>query len=244
MDKVCQSHIALLEIAADKSEIHTICTNFCHGMGFEYFLYGVCIPTSLSYPNFLYITNYSADWRAHYNHQSYMSIDPTVIHCFTQVTPLHWKHATRFDSSKIVKQFMDEAANIGLKNGISFPLHNTTGETVIFSLASENKFMQQVGIAVESYGQLFTGYLHEAVKRIYPQEFSHDIKVQLTPREKECLIWSADGKTSWEISQILSISERTVIYHIQNVVKKLGVTNRQHAIAKAITSGVVQPFLE
>jgi DNA-binding CsgD family transcriptional regulator len=63
----------------------------------------------------------------------------------------------------------------------------------------------------------------------------------LTVREKECLKWAADGKSAWEIGNILHISDRTVNFHLNNKVQKLGVTNRQHAVAKATLKGIIQP---
>jgi len=55
--------------------------------------------------------------------------------------------------------------------------------------------------------------------------------VRLTRREKECLEWSAHGKTAWEIGRILGISVRTVNNHLSNSFKRLSVTNRSEAIA-------------
>lgn len=54
----------------------------------------------------------------------------------------------------------------------------------------------------------------------------------LTKRERECLHWVSKGKTSWEVSTILGISERTVNFHIQNCMRKTNSSNRQHATIK------------
>jgi len=66
-------------------------------------------------------------------------------------------------------------------------------------------------------------------------------KVDLTQREKECLLWATEGKTTWETSRILRISERTVTFHLQNVQGKLGVSNRQQAVARAVSLGIIEP---
>ncbi len=55
----------------------------------------------------------------------------------------------------------------------------------------------------------------------------------LSPREKEVLKWLKCGKTSWAISVILQISERTVNYHVNNIMRKLGVINRMQAVSAA-----------
>ncbi|RBM25841.1 helix-turn-helix transcriptional regulator [Vibrio tarriae] len=59
----------------------------------------------------------------------------------------------------------------------------------------------------------------------------------LTDRECELLPWLKLGKSNWEISRLLNISERTVKYHLQNIYRKLETHNRTHAIAKAIELG-------
>jgi DNA-binding CsgD family transcriptional regulator len=56
----------------------------------------------------------------------------------------------------------------------------------------------------------------------------------LSPREREVLKWLKLGKTSWDISVILRISERTVNYHVNNIMKKFDVTNRLQAVSEAV----------
>jgi LuxR family quorum-sensing system transcriptional regulator CciR len=64
---------------------------------------------------------------------------------------------------------------------------------------------------------------------------------ELSDREKACLSWTASGKSSWEVGQILSISENTVVFHIKNAMRKLGAANRTLAAVKAIELGLIQP---
>jgi len=60
----------------------------------------------------------------------------------------------------------------------------------------------------------------------------------LSRREQEVLTWLRRGKTSWDISVILSISERTVNYHVANIIRKLGATNRIQAVSEAFLQGL------
>jgi DNA-binding CsgD family transcriptional regulator len=55
----------------------------------------------------------------------------------------------------------------------------------------------------------------------------------ISPREKEVLLWFKEGKTSWAVSRILNISERTVNFHASNIMQKLGADSRMHAVAIA-----------
>ncbi|TCT07281.1 helix-turn-helix domain-containing protein [Paralcaligenes ureilyticus] len=59
----------------------------------------------------------------------------------------------------------------------------------------------------------------------------------LTTKELSCLRWAAIGKTSWEMSMILGMAERTVNFHIQNACQKLQVRGRQAAITAVLQAG-------
>ena len=64
---------------------------------------------------------------------------------------------------------------------------------------------------------------------------------KLTERQRECLKWVRAGKTSWEISAILRISERTVIFHIGAACRRLGVQTRAQAVVEAVVQGLIAP---
>ena len=63
-------------------------------------------------------------------------------------------------------------------------------------------------------------------------------EIQLTEREREVLTWAARGKTSAEIAAILGVRERTVNFHCDRAMRRLDVTNRTQAVAKAIAQGL------
>ena len=59
-----------------------------------------------------------------------------------------------------------------------------------------------------------------------------DDEVRLTDRERDALAWVAEGKSDWETSVILGVSESTVRFHVDNARKKLGAVNRTQAVAR------------
>lgn len=65
--------------------------------------------------------------------------------------------------------------------------------------------------------------------------------VALTEREVECLTWSARGKTSSEIAQILGLIKRNVDFHIETACRKLNVSTRIQAAVKAASGGIIEP---
>ena len=56
---------------------------------------------------------------------------------------------------------------------------------------------------------------------------------ELSPRERECLLWIAEGKTYWETAMILGLSEHTVRCYLESARHKLGAANNTHAVNKA-----------
>jgi DNA-binding CsgD family transcriptional regulator len=61
----------------------------------------------------------------------------------------------------------------------------------------------------------------------------------LSPREKEVLKWAKEGKTTWEISEILSISEGTVKFHTRNIFRKVHAVTRAQAVAIGVEEHLI-----
>lgn len=68
---------------------------------------------------------------------------------------------------------------------------------------------------------------------------SNAIGCSLSSRESEVLTWTAEGKTTWETAQILSLSESTINFHLRRAMKKLGAANKCNAAAMAISQGMI-----
>lgn len=62
----------------------------------------------------------------------------------------------------------------------------------------------------------------------------------LSARERECLSWTAEGKTSEEIAIILELSVHTVNHYLTSAARKLNAVNRLHAVARAIRIGLLE----
>ncbi len=60
------------------------------------------------------------------------------------------------------------------------------------------------------------------------------LKLGLTPRAAEVLLWVAQGKTNSDIAVILSISESTAKKHLLEIFEKLGVETRSAATLRAL----------
>ena len=67
----------------------------------------------------------------------------------------------------------------------------------------------------------------------------HATDSKLTPREIEVLRLVADGKANKEIGALLSLTEVTVKSHVKNILGKLGVNDRTHAVTMALKRGII-----
>jgi DNA-binding response OmpR family regulator len=65
--------------------------------------------------------------------------------------------------------------------------------------------------------------------------------VALSEPEVECLTWSARGKTSAAIAQIMGTSKRNVDFHIETACRKLNAVNRTQAAVKAASGRLIDP---
>jgi len=77
----------------------------------------------------------------------------------------------------------------------------------------------------------------QQVKREFKPDFSSSeplVKLGLTRRAAETLLWLAQGKTNPDIATILGISESTIKKHVQEVFDKLGVETRGAAAVRAL----------
>lgn len=65
----------------------------------------------------------------------------------------------------------------------------------------------------------------------------------LTARERDVLERLAEGRATEEIAALLHVSPHTVRSRVKTLLRKLGARNREHAVAIALTEGVIHPEL-
>ncbi len=77
-------------------------------------------------------------------------------------------------------------------------------------------------------------YLPPAIAAVLARQAREPRRTALTEREREVLRLVADGLSNKQVARRLGISERTVKYHINSVMTKLGADNRAQAVAVAV----------
>lgn len=184
-------------------------------------------------------TTYPGGWRERYREQGYFSIDPIIAACRTSLMPIVWDSLRGRETPRGDPVVLGEAADFGLTRGFTVPVHSPKGENAIVSLASDEsqKAFEARLRADQHQLHLMAIHFHAHVEANFALPEAH-APVKLSPREVECLRWTADGKTAWEISMILGISENTVNFHLKKSMGKLDVHSKTHAVAKAVSLGL------
>jgi len=232
-----------LMMAQSEEDLKKICLAFCDHVGFEYYIYAICSFSSLSTPQIHSLSNYPDAWYRRYFEENYQKHDPVVKYCLDNLAPVRWDQLLTMTQyvDAVGEEIMRNASAMGLVNGCSIPFKSPTGELVIFSLATcEEANIENRLLDVLPYAQLFSSKLFEAYVKLN-QTLSEAKSYKLTEREIECLFWACEGKTAWEISRIIDVTERTIVFHLTSATKKLGAVNRQHAVAKALIHGLIKP---
>ena len=186
----------------------------------------------------LLVSAYPAGWMDRYLDQDYARIDPIISRIMRDPSPFPWSEDVTIAESKhcaLAKRMFDEAAEFDLKVGFVVPLITLDGAVAAVSLGGGAVDMPPAARGM--IGMISAFAIGRAIDlRNGGKEHR---RPNLTPREIECLRWAADGKSEWEISAILHVSEHTADKHLANAHRKLGAANRAHAVALAIRWGFI-----
>lgn len=184
--------------------------------------------------------NYPDDWMNHYMAKGYDRIDPVPRYCFATSRPFTWDWVIeRCELANDQQRVMDEAREAHLFDGMAVPIYGHNGELAGVGLASsygkvglDKNLIAKVRAIAHQFHIAYT----ERQSRIPDSGTIH-----LTPREKEILLWAAEGKSDSVIAEIIGVSYSAVRFHMNNIFAKIGVNDRTLAVAKAIRLGLVLP---
>lgn len=191
----------------------------------------------------LYLGTYPEEWSAHYYKNDYVNVDPVMSAACGSLTPFAWTDLHHGDPPNLLqRRMLDEAGDFGLRHGITVPVHGPAQAFATLNIATRAKTSE----FAEMWAQhrhvlhLIALHSHEAIVQKVLSEAEQG-PIQLAPRERECLLWAARGKTAWEISVVLGLSEHTVIYYLKSAARKLNVHTKVHAVVKALLLGLIAP---
>lgn len=229
--------------ARTPSELTSVFKQAIAARGYEHFVYGMLtnhrqyeFKDNISPP--VLAIDYPGEWIKHYFENGYLAIDPIVSRTPVMRRPFLWDELTNLTDRQ--NTFMSEAKDAGLDRGICVPIHGPFGESFSINFVTSNRDVDPAR-TLRELQMLATSYHTAYFEMVVQSPDRPPEPTQLTQRERECLVWSARGKSSWDIGMILGISEDTVNFHIKNSMAKLDAGNRIMAIVKAIRMGLILP---
>lgn len=208
---------------------------------FTYYNYYPGSPNKLKYDT---AAPFLMAWHQHYIESGYDKIDSTLA-CSTQINiPIVWsvEEQIKAASSELEQQMRLDSKAYGVERGISFPVHGPEGdyaEMVVQQRFGENCLENSAELKFPL--MLIATYYYQAIRTLLLKNLPEklDNKYQLTHRERQCLILTAQSHSVTEIAKVLCITERTVNFHLQHANKKMGTKNKYHTVLKALFEHVI-----
>ncbi|MBV7480795.1 LuxR family transcriptional regulator [Pseudomonas sp. PDM31] len=229
-----ESQLKKLSHTEDINIAFRMSLDFVKNLGYKFCAFSTCSTTASSDCNVLRLNNFPSGWNARYAQNNANQPDPIADHCEHSMLPVLWSEQL-FCKTPWLWQMLQQQ---GLPHGWSQAIHDEeSGLRSILSLArshcpiSPYELYENLGFTV-----FISRHLHALASRAYPKKPSHP---PLSIREVEVLKLSATGKTAFEIARILSLSERTINFHVHRAIEKLGVNNKIAAVIAATRSRAI-----
>jgi DNA-binding CsgD family transcriptional regulator len=213
---------------------------FTKRLGFDNFSATVVIDHMLGEAEFITVDNTPRAYKEAFLNPHNGRRDPVMQHCKRQSVPIIWDQMTYV--SRGLGEKWEEQARFGISNGIALALHMPEGRHFFLGVDRDQPVPADPGelTRVVADLQLFAVHAQDAALRILVPGPADPTLPSLTPRELEALRWTMEGKTAWEVGDVLGISERTAVLHVSNATHKLGCVNKHQAVLKALRLGLLR----
>ncbi|AUX72334.1 transcriptional regulator SdiA [Erwinia pyrifoliae] len=192
-------------------------------------------PVPFTRPKTFLYSNYPEDWLEHYFREDFYQLDPVLKMCGSPGKIWLWDDEAISSGVRV----FENARNYGIFHGLSCSVMASNRSVGIFSMSTANSLKT---IELTPVMELKIQYISELsmASLIKINDISMaTTKLDLSQRELEILKWTAEGKTSAEISLILSISENTVNFHQKKMQKRFNAPNKTQIASYAAAIGLI-----
>lgn len=192
--------------------------------------------TAYSYANikattFALLSNCHPDWQDRYFEKSFSKVDPIIIGLRSRKSAFSWSSPDK-KASKEVRQFFSEAAEFGIRSGITVPVTSGFGEVAMLTLISDDAGFAETRQIDPVLAAGAVGQVHARLDAmgIVPKL---KIPMRLKAEELTCLRWASEGKSYLSIADIENLSYSAVRFHINNAKQALGAASLSQATSIA-----------
>jgi LuxR family quorum-sensing system transcriptional regulator SolR len=166
-------------------------------------------------------------------------IDPVLACTLRAARPFFWSDVV--EQTKLADnqtKFMAACQELKVHSGVMFPFHGPHQRLDAISISrrvADPPNPERIGVLQAITTQTWTRYQDLTDEQLFvaPEPL-------LTPRELEILRRCKDGKSRPEIGEILSISTKTVEFHLRSIMDKLGASNQISAVVIALQRGLLE----
>jgi LuxR family quorum sensing-dependent transcriptional regulator len=174
-----------------------------------------------------------AGWEGLYAEKQFQNVNYLPREVRKRAGPFKWSDVRLVDPRE--KALAQALVDNGFGDGLATPCHGPVGYVGVVSLAFERLW----DVAPKDRGaiEMASLVLHNRMR-----DCSKHVQAdapRLTPRERDCLGFVAEGKSDWDISVMLGVSHTTIISHVQNAKRKLGAATRAQAVAQCYILGLL-----
>jgi LuxR family transcriptional regulator, quorum-sensing system regulator BjaR1 len=240
-DRPVRTHaerVTEIETLKTQFDVFRFLKNLTETWGMKAFMV-VNLPTQagLELSQYTIITNWPAELLQSYDNESLIR-GSTVMAALQKSTIPFFADADFLNrtedpaTTKVVRALFER---FEMLNSIWCPAHDVSGARGAVSFSGNREAFTHQEIAEISY--IAT---HVFDRLAYIKRLDNRVPDTLTDRELDCLNWTAAGKTSAEIAEILILSEHTVNHYLNRATKKLDTVNRTQAVAKALRVGLIK----
>lgn len=235
-----QSALDFIEKISERSDVDTMLEQLRHVVGrfgFESFLLTGVPDPGRRIDGYIMLSGWNESWLERYVSEDYVQVDPIARRLQDASDPFVWSEVTAgLDLMPSGRRVMEEAADIGMVDGLCVPLYDLDGRRSVLSMAGRSIDLSPADRGVL---HLVGMYAQNRIREMVEARSITPTRPPLSPRERECLQWTAAGKTSWEIATILCLSQSTTDGYIASATRKLGAANRTQAVAEGIRRGLI-----
>ena len=231
-------YLSVLE-ARDQAQFRSVVVRFAQQLGFDTVSASAIVDRPDTGSEFVAVHNTPAAFEQTFENLNIGRRDPVMQHCKRHTVPIVWGQKTYLDQGSI--DLWDVQAQYGYRNGIAMALHLPEGRHFFLGVDRDQPLpadrIELTRLVADL--QLFAVHAQDTAMRVLISEALQPERPALTPRELDVLRWTMDGKTAWEVGQLLNIAERTTVQHLQNAMKKLQCNSKHQAVLKALRLGLI-----
>jgi LuxR family transcriptional regulator, quorum-sensing system regulator CciR len=168
--------------------------------------------------------------------------DAVLAVAMQSYAPFLWSDIPRLVAlSRPQRDFLDAAHAAGIGAAVAVPVHRPRGaqEAGSYSVfAGCCSFLMKNGVPLPLESLAAAHYVcalaFDVAENLREPKAATPHGPQLTPRQRDCVVLVAQGKSDWEIGQVLGISESTVHKHIEDAKRRFGVSTRVQLVVRSL----------